>query len=161
MKGTLGHTHCFYHVPSAYCRILVSLRLPLFAIPPYNDRIIVFIPWPTKSLYSETCEIRHLWKKNVSKFQAAIWTENSSLRPDEKLFQRMSSFCRVTIHRFHCIQSIPPWCNGSGPMVEDLQWPGAENKQCLHRESQLNVNKLDYRDLAQLINKMANTYTLN
>jgi hypothetical protein len=40
----------------------------------------------------------------VSPFQGAICTENSSLEPDKlSLFHRMSSFRRVAIHKFHCI----------------------------------------------------------
>jgi hypothetical protein len=45
----------------------------------------------------------------VSSFQGAIGTENSSLGPDEvSLFQRMSSFSRVAIHRFQwiCSQNV-------------------------------------------------------
>jgi hypothetical protein len=58
-------------------------------------------------LYSEICNIRTLlgWAKSVlnsevSSFQGAICTEHS-LRLDEvSVFHRMSSFCRVAIHRF-------------------------------------------------------------
>jgi hypothetical protein len=59
--------------------------------------------------YSETCEIRtplgqakSVSNWEVSSFNRAICTENSSLGPDEvSLFPRMSSFRRVAIHRFH------------------------------------------------------------
>jgi hypothetical protein len=62
-------------------------------------------------MYSETCEIRtplgqakSVPNSQVSSFHMAICTENSTLGPDEvSLFHRMSSFCRVAIHRFHCI----------------------------------------------------------
>jgi hypothetical protein len=39
----------------------------------------------------------------VTSFQGAICTENSSLGPDEvSLYYKVSSFCRVAIHRFDC-----------------------------------------------------------
>jgi hypothetical protein len=61
--------------------------------------------------YSETCEIRtplgraiSVPNSEVSSFHRAICTENSNLGPDEvSLFHRMSSFHRVAIHTFHCI----------------------------------------------------------
>jgi hypothetical protein len=55
------------------------------------------------SLYSETCEIRTRFEpaksvpnSEVSSFQGVIYTDNSSLGPDEvSLFHRMSSFYMV------------------------------------------------------------------
>jgi hypothetical protein len=65
--------------------------------------------------YSETCEIRtplgqvkSVPYSKVSSIQGAICTENSSMGPDEvSLYHRMSSFCRVAIHRFYCKVRIP------------------------------------------------------
>jgi hypothetical protein len=58
----------------------------------------------THAYYSETCEIRttsgqdkSVVNSEVSSFHSAICTENSSLEPD-----KVSLFCRVAIHRFHC-----------------------------------------------------------
>jgi hypothetical protein len=64
--------------------------------------------------YSKTCEIRtplgrakSVPNSEVSSFQGAICTVKSSLGPDEvSLFHRMSSFRRVSIHRFHCMRSF-------------------------------------------------------
>jgi hypothetical protein len=64
--------------------------------------------------YSETCEIRtplgrakSVPTSEVSSFHRAISTENRGLGPDEvSLFQRMSSFCRVAINRFHRMSTL-------------------------------------------------------
>jgi hypothetical protein len=61
-------------------------------------------------MYSETSEIRtplgqaeSVPYSEVSSFQGAMSTENSSLGPDEvSMIDRMSLFCRAAIHRFHC-----------------------------------------------------------
>jgi hypothetical protein len=55
--------------------------------------------------YSETCEpAKGVPNSEVFSFEGIIYTENSSLGPDEVfLFHRMSLFRRVAIHRFYCI----------------------------------------------------------
>jgi hypothetical protein len=64
-----------------------------------------------------TCEIRtplglakSVPYSKVSSFQGAICTENSNLGPDEvSLFNMMSSFRRVAIHKFHCVYLLQLW----------------------------------------------------
>jgi hypothetical protein len=60
-------------------------------------------------MYSETCKIRKPLEgaksflySEVSSFQGAIRTVNSTFRPEVTLSHRMSSFRRVTNHLFHC-----------------------------------------------------------
>jgi hypothetical protein len=80
------------------------------------------------NMYSETCEIRtslgrdqNVPNSNVSSFQSAICTENSSLGPDGvSLFHRMSSCHRVDIHRF-CCQCMHTW---NSSWQQHLQWQG-------------------------------------
>jgi hypothetical protein len=80
----------------------------LEAVQSYNPQNIAV---SEKRKLSETCEMRTpLGRANsvpnseVSSFYRPICTENSSLEPDQvSLFHRMSSFCRVASHRFHCI----------------------------------------------------------
>jgi hypothetical protein len=75
-----------------------------------DDQMNTYLLVRMKNRYSETCKIRtpleqvkSVPNSEVSSFQGAICTENISLGPDEvSLFYRMSSFCRIAIHRFHC-----------------------------------------------------------